>query len=363
MFQPPLGKPWLLYGILGSSLLLNLVMVFDRDDAPSTDEAPALAEATADGEELVFAEANAGELEASVAAVVAPGGTQASTETLTAEATPAAPVVLPGTEVGVSMAGWQVVDASLERNLAATFKGAVGEKGSALSQVYARLFVWDLDLRRDLQPGDRVQAAWRVTAQGKVEVGAARLHSQKHGRTYTAYRWHAPEDAFASYWADDGTEVPYRLVNSPLRDYEQITSLLKDRPTHEGMDFKTPVGTPIHTPFGGVVTRVNWNWGANGNCVEVKYADGSMAKFLHLSDNAVSVGQSVASGDLLGKTGNTGRSTAPHLHYQIEKNGKVLDPLKVHGAERRRLAGAALTTFVSEAARLDALLDGALAMR
>jgi len=363
MFQPPLGKPWLLYGILGSSLLLNLVMVFKIDDSASADDAPELAEVAPEVEEPVFVEASAPEQEVGVATVVAPGGTQASTETLTAVATPAAPVVSPQMEVGVSMAGWQVVDASLDRNLAATFKGAVGEKGSALAQVYARLFVWDLDLRRDLQPGDRVQAAWRVTAQGKVEVGAARLHSQKHGRTYTAYRWHAPEDAFASYWSDDGTEVPYRLVNSPLRDYEQITSLLKDRPTHEGMDFKTPVGTPIYTPFGGVVTRVNWNWGANGNCVEVKYHDGSVAKYLHLSENSVSAGQTVAAEELLGKTGNTGRSTAPHLHYQIEKNGKVLDPLEVHGAERRRLTGAALTTFVSEAARLDALLDGALAMR
>lgn len=350
MFQPPFGKPWLLYGLLGCSLLLNLVMVLDRDGAPAseTEETAALEQQQADEAAVALA---AGE--------VVEDGAVAATDAVV----DAAAVVNQADASALSAAGWQVVDAELDRNLAYTLKASVGEQGGALAQVYARLFVWDLDLRRDLQKGDRVQVAWRMTEQGKVEVGAARLHSLKHGRTYTAYRWHAPEDAFASYWADDGTEVPHRLVNSPLRDYEQITSLLKDRPTHEGMDFKTPVGTPIYSPFSGTVARTDWNWGANGNCAEVTFSNGAVAKFLHLSETTVKPGQTVAAGDVIGKTGNTGRSTAPHLHYQVEQGGKVVDPLDFHGSERRRLTGAAMGSFQSEAHRFDALLDGALAMR
>lgn len=360
MIQPPLGKPWLLYGLLGCSLLLNLVMVFDRDDGS---EAAASSAAPDASQELVFQEA----APEAVAETVAPAGVE---EAVPSAAEGAAAAELAAAEAvaevdisALSAAGWQVVDTSLERNLAYTLKGAVGDQGGALAQVYARLFVWDLDLRRDLQKGDRVQVAWRMTEQGKVEIGAARLHSLKHGRTYTAYRWHAPEDAFASYWSDDGTEVPHRLTNSPLRDYEQITSLLKDRPSHEGMDFKTPVGTPIVSPFAGQVKRTDWNWAANGNCIEVAFTNGAVAKFLHLSETGVTPGQSVAAGEIIGRTGNTGRSTAPHLHYQVEKGGTVLDPLDFHGSERRRLTGTAVGAFQAEARRFDALLDGALAMR
>ena len=67
-------------------------------------------------------------------------------------------------------------------------------------------------------------------------------------------------------------------MDGPLDEYEQITSLLKDRPNHKGMDFKTPVGTPVKAPASGTVTRINWNWHANGDCVELKLADGTLAK-------------------------------------------------------------------------------------
>ena len=178
-----------------------------------------------------------------------------------------------------------------------------------------------------------------------------------------AYRWQAPGDAFTSYWQEDGTEVPYRLQDGPLQDYEQITSLLKDRPSHAGMDFKTPVGTPVVSPKAGTVARVNWNWNANGNCVEVKHDDGAVIKYLHLSESRVSVGDRVGKGDVIALTGNTGRSTAPHLHYQVEKAGKVLDPLEYHGTVRRRVEGQTLQSLMTETGRLDAILGQAVAAR
>ena len=330
MLQPPLGQPWLLYGLLGGSIALNLVFLLDRSGGGSESTS---AEVGAPMEEVALADAAL----PSAASEVAPA--------------PAAVVAPPA-------GNWQVADTELTRSFAHSLNEAVGAEGNALAAVYARLFVWDLDLRRDLQKGDRIQVAWRKSESGDIEIGAARFTSLKLGRTLTAYRWHGANDAFTSYWQEDGTEVPYRLVGGPLHDYEQITSLLR-----EGMDFKTPVGTPVYAPKAGVVTRTNWNWTGNGNCVEVQYTDGALAKFLHLSEDKVQPGQRVTAGEVLALTGNTGHSTAPHLHYQLEVGGKVVDPLDYHGSERRRLASAGMAEFQQEVARFDSLLDSIVAAR
>ena len=332
MSHLPLQAPWLLYGLLGCSLAMNLVMVLDR---PSSDEASEEVAA----EELALAEAG----DVAIA--------------------PAVPVVEAPAAVAPPADDWQVASGDLSHSIARTFQTIVGDQGNALGAVYARLFVWDLDLRRDLQRGDRVEAVYHTNRTGDLEIVAARFVSIKLGRALNAYQWQAPGDAFPSYWNEEGVEVPYRLKGGPLQDYEQITSLLKDRPTHEGMDFKTPPGTPVTSPKSGVVTRVNWNWGANGNCLEVRFEDGVLAKFLHLSENQVDAGMRVEAGQVIALTGNTGHSTAPHLHYQLNRGEAVLDPLDYHGTERRKLSAEAMGAFSEETARLDAALGQAMASR
>ena len=335
-FDPPYGKPWLLYGLLGCSLLLNVVMVLD--------EGPAAGPASASAEADVAPSLETASPSPAEGAVPPP-------------ALPSAPAVAP-------MPGdWTVTSGEVSGTLAATFRGAVGEDGDALSAVFSRLFVWDMELRRDVMKGDHMEVAWHKNADGIYEIAAARLHSSKLGRTLTAYRWQAPGDAYPSYWQEDGTEVPYRLQSSPLIDYEQITSLLRDRPTHKGMDFKTPVGTEVVSPKAGVVTRVNWNWASNGNCVEVQFDDGAVAKFLHLSENKVDVGTRVAPNQVLALSGNTGHSMGPHLHYQVEVGGKVVDPIDYHGAVRRNFEASQSPAFQADRARLDALLGQSLAAR
>ena len=102
-----------------------------------------------------------------------------------------------------------------------------------------------------------------------------------------------------------------------------------------------------------MITRVDWKRQGNGHCVELRFDDGVAAKFLHLSAIRVSRGERVPAGRVLALTGNTGHSTAPHLHYQLNRGGQTLDPVDYHGTSRRRLAGAALATFKTELARLD----------
>jgi murein DD-endopeptidase len=122
------------------------------------------------------------------------------------------------------------------------------------------------------------------------------------------------------------------------------------------MDFKVPVGTEVVSPRAGTVVRTNWNFTYNGNAVEVRFNDGTLARFLHLSDTRVQPGQTLAAGAVVGLSGNTGRSTAPHLHYELEKGGKTLDPAHYHGTRRRALTASDKARFDAERERLDAIL-------
>jgi hypothetical protein len=97
--------------------------------------------------------------------------------------------------------------------------------------------------------------------------------------------------------------------------------------------------------------------------VEVRFEDGTTAKFLHLNEVGVKVGQSIIAGTEVGKSGNTGRSTAAHLHYQLEKDGKVIDPLAYHGTLRRQLGPAALNALTAQVTEYEAALDGRVAAR
>ena len=249
---------------------------------------------------------------------------------------------------------WEHVDVEVSHSLARTFQRAVGEEAGALAAVYSRLFMWDLDLRRDVLGGDRISVVYRVLDDGSIEIPVASYTSGRLRQTLYAYQYTTPGDAYPSYWTEEGVEVPRRLIGGPLTNYEQITSLLKDRPTHRGMDFKLDIGGDVVSPRAGTVTRVNWNTGANGGCVEVRFADGTLAKFLHLSGSNVRPNQHVREGEVIASSGNTGRSTGPHLHYQLDRNGRNIDPVDYHGTERRQTRQSA--GFLTEVNRLNGLL-------
>src|SRR5205814_1669731 len=116
---------------------------------------------------------------------------------------------------------WQVVEAPLRGSIAAGLAG-VGPDGGALAALYARIFMWDLDLRHDLTPGDQMRVLWKTAAEGDLEIGAAQYTSGHLGRTLRAYRFRGPGDGFASYWDDHGVEIPRRLKAETLHDHDQI---------------------------------------------------------------------------------------------------------------------------------------------
>ena len=97
---------------------------------------------------------------------------------------------------------------------------------------------------------------------------------------------------------------------------------------HEGIDFAAEIGTPVVAPAKGQVVRSEWD-ATYGNVIEIKHAENFITRYAHLSKRVVALNTAVQSGTLIGNVGNTGRSTGPHLHYEIFQNGRVLNPLTV----------------------------------
>ncbi len=96
---------------------------------------------------------------------------------------------------------------------------------------------------------------------------------------------------------------------------------------HSGMDFRAPTGFPITATAAGVVTKAGWN-GGYGRMVEIDHGNGLSTRFAHMSRIEVEEGQKVKLGDVVGLVGSSGRSTGPHLHYEVRRNGDAVDPLR-----------------------------------
>lgn len=136
------------------------------------------------------------------------------------------------------------------------------------------------------------------------------------------------------------TTMPTSRVSSPtLRSFRKplksiaITSpygtrvhpVTKKRTTHHGVDLRAPMNTPVYAPYSGVVTYSGWMTGY-GKIVIIDHGGGYTTRYAHLNRWIVGKGTKVKKGQLIAKTGNTGVSTGPHLHYEIRKNGNSIDP-------------------------------------
>jgi murein DD-endopeptidase MepM/ murein hydrolase activator NlpD len=96
---------------------------------------------------------------------------------------------------------------------------------------------------------------------------------------------------------------------------------------HSGMDFRAPHGSPARATAPGKVVAAGWN-GGYGRMVEIDHGDGFTTRFAHLSAITVSEGDVVERGTIVGKVGSSGRSTGPHLHYEVRRDGEAVDPLR-----------------------------------
>lgn len=107
----------------------------------------------------------------------------------------------------------------------------------------------------------------------------------------------------------------------------RIHPVYKVKKMHSGIDFAANIGTPIYATADGKIALVDVKFSGYGKVVEIDHGFGYRTRYAHMHDFAVRQGQSVKRGDLIGYVGNTGLSTAPHLHYEVLINGNQVDPV------------------------------------
>lgn len=239
-----------------------------------------------------------------------------------------------------------------------------------ISAHVGRLLIWDIVLRNDVRKGDKINFVFRIVPDEEkrtrndlpdiLEIIAVKYLSHKFNKEINIYKY-AVKDSIAKYYYSDGIMLE-KIISplAPIKNYIQITSTIGDRaPKHEGIDFKTNVGTPVYATVDGVVSRTNWKTRYNGYCIEIE-AKGSpyVFKYLHLSEVNVEPGQKVTVGQQIATSGNTGKSTAPHLHYQINvgNKGKVVDPMKYHKTIIEKLPESERENFKNRISELDDLM-------
>ncbi len=155
----------------------------------------------------------------------------------------------------------------------------------------------------------------------------------------TAKQAKGVSESLASYertWRSHLDWLETLPIGLPIRSEFRLTSgfgLRNDPFTgtlamHEGIDFAAEVGATVLAAGPGVVVRSEWDAGY-GNVIEIKHAENFLTRYAHLSKRRVTENTSVDSGTVIGDVGSTGRSTGPHLHYEIFHQGKVLNPRQV----------------------------------
>ncbi|MDW3211825.1 MAG: M23 family metallopeptidase [Reichenbachiella sp.] len=153
---------------------------------------------------------------------------------------------------------------------------------------------------------------------------------------------------FMMVFAVDAQEPP---TISPLDHYKRITSnfgerynpLKKQKDFHKGIDFAAEVGTPVQSTAAGTVISVSSNHGGYGKKIEIEHNEGFITKYAHLSEIKVKEGELVTLGQVIGLSGNTGASTAPHLHYEVLKEGEYVDPLDYFTIQNQQIGDKVLS--------------------
>lgn len=230
-------------------------------------------------------------------------------------------------------------------------------------------FSWDVDFQRDIQPGDGFEIMFEryVVEGGDVAREGAILHATLilSGERKAIYRFTAP-DGHTDYYDDRGRGVRKALLRTPI-DGARLSSgfglrthpILGFTKMHRGVDFAAPPGTPIYAAGEGSIEVVGHE-GGYGNYVRIRHTSDYATAYAHMSKFGPGIkrGKKVKQGQVIGYVGSTGRSTGPHLHYEILLRGSQTNPLSVKMPPRSELAGKSLDQFKHHKAGLDRQLAG-----
>ena len=230
-----------------------------------------------------------------------------------------------------------------------------------------RLFSWDVDFQRDIRAGDGFETLFEEVSledqEGSVRGGKLLYAGlSPSGETLDAFRFEA-EPGEVEYFDRTGRSLRKFLLRTPI-DGARLSSRfgMRKHPVlgysrmHKGADFAAPSGTPVYAAGSGRVITAGRN-GSYGNYIRLRHSGEYHTAYAHLSRFAKGIGpgKRVRQGQVIGYVGTTGRSTGPHLHYEVLRNDAQVNPLKVRQPPTSQLAGADLERFTAEVARIDRL--------
>jgi len=218
------------------------------------------------------------------------------------------------------------------------------------------VFSWDVDFQRDIRQGDVLEVMYDQleTKDGKFVQGGDILYARLNvnGHDIPLYRFKTA-DGDIDYFTPSGASIRKVLMSTPVDGARLSSGFGKRRhpvlgytKMHKGIDFAAPTGTPIYAAGDGTIERIG-EWNSYGNYIRIRHNSSMKTAYAHMKKFAknLSRGSRVKQGQVIGYIGTTGRSTGPHLHYEVLVNGVQTNPRSIKMKQGETLKGAQLTAF------------------
>jgi len=225
-----------------------------------------------------------------------------------------------------------------------------------------RLYSWDVDFQRDIRPGDGFELMYEQYSdtQGKPVHNGDVIYAslELSGKRHAIYR-HTLANGDVDYFDEKGQSAKKALMRTPI-DGARLSSgfgrrkhpVLGYTKMHKGLDFAAPRGTPIYAAGNGTVQYAARK-GAYGKFVLIRHNADYSTAYAHMKRIKTAKGRRVKQGQIIGYVGTTGRSTGPHLHYEIRRSGRQVNPFRVKMPSGRKLKGQELAAFQSTREKIE----------
>ena len=200
---------------------------------------------------------------------------------------------------------------------------------------FARIYGFQVDFQRDIRKNDNFQIMYEVFQDdnGKVfETGNILFANLKLSGTNNSL-YYFDKKGSEGHYDQNGKSVEKALMKTPINGARLSSAFgMRKHPIdgynkmHRGTDFAAPTGTPIMASGSGLITRARW-CGGGGNCIKIKHNSTYETIYAHMKNFAKGIkeGVRVKQGQIIGYVGSTGKSTGPHLHYEVIVNGKKIN--------------------------------------
>ena len=238
---------------------------------------------------------------------------------------------------------------------------SLGIPNQVISEIVSA-FSYDVDFQRDIHEGDKLSVVYEryYDNNGNYARDGKPLYMSLNIGGEELRLYYYDNGNSADYYNEKGESVRKELLKTPI-NAARISSgfgmrkhpVLGYNKMHKGVDFAAPIGTPIYAAGDGVIEE-SGRKGSYGNYVRVKHGNSYSTAYAHCSKIAKGVrpGTRVKQGQIVAYVGATGRSTAPHLHFEVLKDGKHINPLNVKFASNLKLPGGDMKKFKQLVSRL-----------